>query len=283
MGPVFKFNDSYRMRGSLSDFLILHLLKIDTGLELNCEAKRKRIYALTGLVISIFFLVGFGGYHLKFDLHNWAAYIDLGIAGTFFVTIQILRNSKNDRTAYRLAMLAISFLFIFNVSTGRTQGIDILWLYTYPMCALFLLGRKEGLYWTVILLGITFLLIQFQIGYSVFGYSVEFKVRFCLTILLVSFFCWLSEALRQYFYTQLKKEKTKLKSAMNEIKTLSGLLPICSPCKKIRDDKGYWNQIENYIKQHSDAEFSHSMCPECSDNFYGDQQWYIKMKKKNKT
>jgi PAS domain-containing protein len=55
----------------------------------------------------------------------------------------------------------------------------------------------------------------------------------------------------------------ELQQALAEIKTLSGLLPICSYCKKIRDDKGYWNQIESYISRHSDVLFSHSICPEC--------------------
>ena len=61
---------------------------------------------------------------------------------------------------------------------------------------------------------------------------------------------------------------------------LSGLLPICSSCKKIRDDKGYWKQIDVYIQKYSEAEFTHSICPECSDELYGKEDWYIKMKKK---
>lgn len=77
----------------------------------------------------------------------------------------------------------------------------------------------------------------------------------------------------------LKKEHEELLKAMERIKTLSGLLPICAVCKKIRDDKGYWNQIESYIQKHSDAEFSHGMCPGCSDKLYGDKKWYISMKK----
>jgi hypothetical protein len=59
-----------------------------------------------------------------------------------------------------------------------------------------------------------------------------------------------------------------LRQAMAEVKQLSGLLPICASCKKIRDDKGYWNQIEDYIHQHSEAQFSHSVCPECSQRLY---------------
>ena len=77
-------------------------------------------------------------------------------------------------------------------------------------------------------------------------------------------------------------EKEKLEAALLEINTLKGILPICSHCKKIRDDKGYWNQIEGYIQKHSDAKFSHGMCPECSDKLYGKEDWYIEMKNEEK-
>jgi PAS domain S-box-containing protein len=56
----------------------------------------------------------------------------------------------------------------------------------------------------------------------------------------------------------------ELKEALSKVRTLSGMLPICSSCKKIRDDKGYWNQVEEYIAEHSSAVFSHGFCPECA-------------------
>ena len=68
----------------------------------------------------------------------------------------------------------------------------------------------------------------------------------------------------------LKKEHDQLLQALKEIKTLSGLLPICASCKKIRDDKGYWNQIEDFIQQRSDALFSHAICPACAKKLYPD-------------
>lgn len=71
----------------------------------------------------------------------------------------------------------------------------------------------------------------------------------------------------------------ELQDALANIKALRGLLPICANCKKIRDDEGYWNQIESYLSKHSDAEFTHSMCPECSEKFYGKEAWYQKLKK----
>ena len=73
---------------------------------------------------------------------------------------------------------------------------------------------------------------------------------------------------------QADKEKSvviaELKKALEEIKTLSGFLPICASCKKIRDDQGYWKQIEVYISEHSEAEFSHGICPECAQKLYPD-------------
>ena len=78
--------------------------------------------------------------------------------------------------------------------------------------------------------------------------------------------------------TDITREKTieaererliaELRSVLAEVKTLSGLLPICATCKKVRDDQGYWHQIESYISNHSTAEFTHGMCLECAKNMY---------------
>jgi PAS domain-containing protein len=63
----------------------------------------------------------------------------------------------------------------------------------------------------------------------------------------------------------------ELQEALASVKQLSGLLPICASCKKIRDDKGYWTQIESYIRDHSEAEFSHGICPDCMKKLYPDE------------
>lgn len=68
---------------------------------------------------------------------------------------------------------------------------------------------------------------------------------------------------------ELVKHRTAdLEEALSKVRLLSGFLPICASCKKIRDDKGYWNQSESYIQQHSEAEFSHSICPDCAKKLY---------------
>ena len=77
------------------------------------------------------------------------------------------------------------------------------------------------------------------------------------------------DALRE---KEKEQEKTisELQEALAEIKTLKGFIPICASCKKIRDDEGYWNQLEAYISQHTDAVFSHGICPECAEGFWTD-------------
>lgn len=65
-----------------------------------------------------------------------------------------------------------------------------------------------------------------------------------------------------------------LKITLDEIKTLKGIVPICSHCKKIRDDQGYWNSIEKYIEEHSEAELSRSICQDCAKKYYPDFDIY---------
>ena len=60
----------------------------------------------------------------------------------------------------------------------------------------------------------------------------------------------------------------QLRETLADVKTLSGLLPICASCKHIRDDRGYWHQVESYIQQHSSAVFTHGLCPKCSQKIY---------------
>jgi streptogramin lyase len=72
-----------------------------------------------------------------------------------------------------------------------------------------------------------------------------------------------------YLLQQEKELKQRVDESIAQIKILGGLIPICSNCKKIRDDKGYWNQLEKYLREHSQAEFTHGICPECKEKLYG--------------
>lgn len=73
---------------------------------------------------------------------------------------------------------------------------------------------------------------------------------------------------RELLENEVARRTAELRAAMQEVKTLSGLLPICSHCKSIRDDKGYWKHVETYLQAHTGADFSHSICPDCVEKHY---------------
>lgn len=93
------------------------------------------------------------------------------------------------------------------------------------------------------------------------------SVMIGLMILALGFTVYLAAVLNRMIRT-IQRESRQREEARAEVKVLSGMLPICMSCKKIRDDQGYWNQLESYIHEHSDAVFSHGMCPECMKIHY---------------
>jgi ABC-type multidrug transport system fused ATPase/permease subunit len=98
----------------------------------------------------------------------------------------------------------------------------------------------------------------------------ELWMRFVIVV-IVLLFGYISQRMANKITNAYKKEREiteKLEGSLQEIKVLRGILPICASCKKIRDDHGYWRQIENYIRKHSEAEFSHSLCPVCEKRLY---------------
>ncbi len=114
------------------------------------------------------------------------------------------------------------------------------------------------------------------------------RIFLSLTIanMLGIFMSWRIHYLRRIEFITLRKEKvlrTELEEALKNVRTLSGLLPICSHCHKIRNDEGYWKSIENYIEEHSEAQFTHSICHECAEKLYGSEKWFGKSKDGNDT
>jgi PAS domain S-box-containing protein len=80
--------------------------------------------------------------------------------------------------------------------------------------------------------------------------------------------------------TELVQSKEITEHLKKDVKVLQGLLPICARCKNIRDEEGYWNQIETYLSIHTEVEFSHGICTRCREALYGKEKWYIDAKKR---
>lgn len=108
-------------------------------------------------------------------------------------------------------------------------------------------------------------------GYEAGAVDYIFKpIDPIILISKVKVFCSLYQQ-RQIIQGQLEeisKKKDMLEQQFEELKVLRGLLPICAKCKKIKDDEGYWEHLEVYIQEHSEAEFSHSLCPTCAKELY---------------
>lgn len=118
--------------------------------------------------------------------------------------------------------------------------------------------------WSVYVTGISlFILIA---TYAIFNYRQAMKTLLTAT---------------QKQRDELKKNNRELKNALDEVRTLRGIIPICSYCKRIRDDKDAWNQIEFYVSQHTEAEFSHGICPECLKKQHAEDYDAIMMQQKS--
>lgn len=124
--------------------------------------------------------------------------------------------------------------------------------------------------------------VRYEHGIKLFDFVKWILVVAASALLLIcAFYVW-NRKLAVEILERKKAEEEKehlideLQNALDEIKTLRGILPICSECKNIRDDKGYWTRIETYIEQHSEADFSHSICPDCMEKLYGKEDWFGK-------
>lgn len=122
---------------------------------------------------------------------------------------------------------------------------------------------------------------------SPFYESPAFRLFLFIVLLIISVSIVWNLFLQREISRRKKAERKsirlikELEESLSKIKKLSGLVPICASCKKIRDDKGYWKGLESYIELHSEALFSHGICPECMEKIYGDKKWYKDWNKDN--
>lgn len=183
----------------------------------------------------------------------------------------IAPSQENEKTKKRITVvvsicLAIS-LVIFIVDLSMPLGVSISMVYTIlVLISLWLPSIKSSM---LIALVASLLLFTGAILSPPGGELWKGVFNRCLTLFVI----WSAAALMiQKKIMERKRKKAELarEEALSRIKVLHGLLPICANCKKIHDDQGYWSQIEEYIKENSEADFTHSICPECIKKLYPD-------------
>jgi len=182
-----------------------------------------------------------------------------------------------DRLAYCVGINLVSLTLLYDVAIGAGGTGGLFWLPTMPLFIFFFLERTESVISAILFYGCATILLMFPAWLNTFPYDVSVGSRYLNALFFIVIIAYGLESSRhrsarllKQSYDELKSHKEKLEQALSEVKTLSGLLPICANCKKVRDDKGYWNQIESYVREHSEAEFSHGICPSCARELYPD-------------
>ncbi len=253
------------------------------------EQKRRRNFFILAssfgmILILVFSIIDYlEGDTLEFFINIlMAGILIIGAVGIFKFSI--------DRIVYIIGINLLNLAILYNVSIGAGGGkVAILWLYIMPLLIFFFLEITESIVSIILFFFGAIILLVYPSLFGTFDYGTGMGFRFLVSLFFLTIIAHGLESSRHRYSILLKRSnneliahKGKLEKALSEIKKLAGMLPICSSCKKIRDDKGYWNQIETYIKERSEAEFSHGICPECSDKLYGKEDWYIEMKNEEK-
>jgi hypothetical protein len=267
----------------------------------DVDERRKHIFLVFSIFISIPFISLFAIDDLMSNRMAEGIFIFIIIA-ILILNIFAIKYIACIERIYQFSVFLVLLLLGYELAIGGGDGYAFLWFYFYPLAIFYLLGKKEGLLWVLISLFVSGFLFLTPIFYE---YEIGISIRFLITYSILIVLSFGLESARHRYYEKLLHEKRlleialadrkllekeqgklieELREALEKIKTLRGLLPICSHCKKIRDSKGYWNNLEAYIQEHSDVLFSHSLCSECSDELYADEDWYIEMKadQKNK-
>ena len=192
-----------------------------------------------------------------------------------FFGIKIFRINENSNRTKKLFFYSIFILILLStllITIGdeiHSNNIIVYLIVIVTLASFFILKWQTFLFITFLCLfilipGILFIELPIEVQINHIINLVSFSVM-ANVISGINF----TNKIREFSH---KKEKEMLihdlTEAVENIKILSGFLPICANCKNIRDDKGYWNQIETFIGDHSDAEFSHSICPDCAKKLY---------------
>lgn len=225
-------------------------------------------------------------------LHHYAVFVALGVPtmlvfgvinvvqGTTAIGVSIIASCLGltlglyallrlgwGPSVYRLNFLYFALISGFGAHYGGPGGSYALWAYSYPLLAFFLFGLREGMVWAAVMLcGV----VTAMLAPGGFAFEPGFVLRFVASYAMVTAVTYGYEHLRTAYRRGMEQEQQALRQALDEVKTLRGLIPICAGCNQIRDDAGFWQRLESYFEDRSDARFSHGLCPDCARRLYPD-------------
>ena len=173
--------------------------------------------------------------------------------------IRLSRGQAAAVTAGALVLIAV-----LDHVTGEGIGFFVFYFLPISIAAWFL-GRSPGVL-TAVICAALWLAVD-----VLSGHPAGAGVRAWETAIRLASFLSIALALAEIRESLAREQRLAdaLTEAMGKVRQLSGLLPICAACKRIRNDDGFWQRIESYISEHSEADFTHSICPECEERLYG--------------
>lgn len=237
--------------------------------DLDYDDRRKRLMAAIGLFILIPIMIYFITVDIK-DGMRTSMYMDSGLAILFIVGLWRLMKMQKAKAMYRILIAGFSVHCCSDSFFAPAGDSSLIWLLIYPPVVFFMLSVPEGLYWFIVMFATNFIIITFKLFPAIELYSDYMRIRIFIALIIIAFFTFSFELLRWRFYTQLKKRNNELNAAIKKVHTLQGLLPMCSICKSIRDDKGYWKMLEEYLSDHTEAILTHGICDTCMKEYYPD-------------
>ncbi len=238
----------------------------------------RKVLILNSLMVPGIFFTGILGTVAFIQGNTFLGTIDFLLFAIQAVLFIYTRRAADLGKPVRFAVFILCLFFLLLTAQGGIQNTGILWILIFPGVAVFLMGTWKGFLSSLLLLSGVLGLFALQGHPLVSGaYSLSFQVRIVAVYLVLTSLSVVIEVLRHTIHKRLKESSSekdlaieKLNSSIKEIKTLQGILPICLHCKKIRDDEGYWQAVDQYIHNRTDARFSHALCPDCLKEHYPD-------------
>jgi hypothetical protein len=227
----------------------------------NTEERRKRSFLIMALLILIPALVAYGISSLL-QGRNADALPPLGLSALFAGAIAWCRRLPSTIPVMRLIFVCALLALLWVIVNHGGEGFAFLWAFTLPVWSFVVFGTVEGRRWV----GLLLLSVAVAMLVAPAGYETALITRFLVTITLVAVFAYAIESSRWEAACALHKEKAALEQALGDIRTLSGLIPICASCHRIRDDLGSWNELEHYLASRADVQFTHGLCPGCLED-----------------
>jgi hypothetical protein len=180
------------------------------------------------------------------------------------VALVLLRIGASPVWAARCLTTTALVALNYELAIGGGFGFAMLWFFLFPLAAFFLLGDREGAIFVAV--SVVFLAFFALVWPPSRGFYELSGLRLLVTYVAVSLLAWGLESSRHRYDLELRREKRELEIAVAHIEKLTGLLPICAWCKKVRDDDGYWGELESYLGRYGNVRFTHGICPSCREN-----------------